>query len=523
VIAQAGTIDIAQTAETLFSTRLGYDVPPELIDDAIPLSPEIALGLEYMRINGEGGWLSNLSWELPKLHTISPELYQIARLNIGQRGLRGPGIDDLFLDRSLSFAAYQMAAIDPGLAITYWDMMQDGKDRASALDLITEGMPAEILPEEAGAKVEAGMKEAITLWQLDERESPVPLLYRLARFYARRGRHNEAVETIKEAVQKIGKEPDARFRDVWLIALISREMKLEEAPAWFDAAIKLAAAGEGGFYGRYSTLNRTDILYPATSAEVLTELAKEDKGDQVLTLARALGNDGLGRNAVAKLASIIDVLSETDLRYAVEVWKLMPDDDRNPIKYDTMTVLGKKLLERDRELAAELLRTLPPGPQQTAMLKAAAPELARTDLHGLIKIVQSVPDARRADAVREIAEAIPIEDIPEFMKILSDWVATRLASYANQSLSEKYYLVTQLSGLSSSTVLALQPVCAKDPDFFASLLLAGVMKDAGLQDDPLWQRLAKAERSYGNLINAGASRLKDNVRDLDPAERFKEQ
>jgi len=520
VIDRAGTIDIGQTALALFTNQNGYSVPPELIDDAIAANPDLATGLEYMLITHEG-WLQYMAWELPKFSACTPEFYQMVRMYLGERGLRGQGFYTDEPDRSLSFAAYQMAAIDPSLAVAYWDMMKNPQNRDEALNLITEGMPSAILPGEAAAKVEAGLKDAVARWKPEEGDSPIPQLYRLAHFYAGRGQQDEAVATVKEMVQKIGKEPDNRFRDVWLITLLAREMKLEEAQAWLDAALKLAATEEDGYFRRYSSLNSTNVLYPATSAEVLIDLAKQDKGDQVLTLARALGNDSLGRNSADKLATIVEALSEKDLRHAVEVWKLMPDDDRNPVKYETMTALGKQLLERDRTLAPELLRTLPPGPQLTAMVKAAAPEIAKTDLPGLLKMVQSVPDARRADMVRGIAEVMPIEGIPQLMKILNDWVAGRLGYYAGRPVEEKHYLVTQLSELPVSTIMALQPVCARNPEFYAELLLTGVMRAAELQNDPLWQRLTNAGCYAGRVLYGGATRLKDNVRDFDPAERFK--
>jgi len=516
VIERMATIDIAMAAETVFSTELGNHVPPELIDDAIPADPDIALGLEYMHICNEG-WMQYVAWDMPKLHAISPEFYQMARIFFGECGLRGPMYANGEPELSLSFAAYRLAAIDPGLAVTYWDMMKNPKDRADALDLITYGMPPDILPAAAATKVEAGMKQAVADWQPDDWDSPVPQLYRLARFYQGRSRHDDAVAVVQEAVQKMSKEPGVRFRDVWLVALIARELKLDEAPAWFDAALKLAAADEGGMF----VGGRDSFNYATTSAEVLLELAKDGKGDQVLTLVTALGREGLGPNSAAKLAPIVEALAATDLRRAVEVCRLMPEEPReHPLKYDLLTTLGRQILKRDRALASELLRTLPPGPQLTAMVKAAAPDLIQNDLPGIIKLVQSMPAREQPNTVLAIAEVAPIEDAPPLMKLLSDWVAARLKYYAERPTQEKHDLVTQMSALSVSTMMALQPVCATNPDFYTELLLTGVMRAAGLQNDPLWQRLTNAEYSSGGTIEGSAGKLRYAAEQHDPAERF---
>jgi hypothetical protein len=195
---QAALLDPAQTA-VLAAEHSYLPLARALAPDLAETEPGLGLSL-YLGLvaNNGNGMLPVLAWNLPELRRLAPNY---AALTIEYlRALAAapaPAYPRDEPDRSLSFAAYRLAGEAPDEAMELVRLI-----KAPAVAAETYQYVADTLAGSAGgqldATIEGLLKQAVDQFQPSKRHpAPTAELLRLARWYAGKGRKQDAVATVK--------------------------------------------------------------------------------------------------------------------------------------------------------------------------------------------------------------------------------------------------------------------------------------------------------------------------------------
>jgi hypothetical protein len=472
ILQRAALLDPARTAAATGGRRLSLPFARALATDlreAAPLKAFAAFRtFERAFPNAE-------TWLLPETSALSPLWGALV-----EKRLREYATQKAFVegqpDRALAAAAYRLASTQPQAALEFAALIQNPDIKAEALEAV-----ALALPDNAGTNLDGGiesaLRAAIAAWKPSARDdSAVPQKVRLAQWQFSRGRKDEARKTLEAAAAQIGKLPPTRFRDTWAVARAARAMNAPGAKLWLDKAA--AAAAERDAHADEFGPG----LYLSATVLVVGELVKNGQIDDALALVQKLDRGALGDNYDLALARIVFALAKEGPR-------------------------------RDLARAVKLAEDISPGRQRDSVMASLAASFAATDMTKALQIFEQLPEDKRLGAAFTMLGVAPPAQSEKLRALAGQAVAAHLREWKTVKRHDAHQqLLANVSQLSVSALLDLEPSFQDDRAFFTAQLLRALVRDAGWQNTPLWKRYFAADNQNGWSVPWGLGHLRDSIR-----------
>ncbi|NIM66608.1 MAG: hypothetical protein GTO55_00340 [Armatimonadetes bacterium] len=311
------------------------------------------------------------------------------------------------------------------------------------------------------------MKEAIERWHSTKpNDTPVSEMVRLAQWYQSRGRTDDAISTLKEAVERSNSLSDERFRCELDIARLMKEHKMPGAEIWWKKAESSAIGRDQGAYEAGPS-----FLYISAVSLMVMDLVREDRIDDALVLLERMNPD-LADNRTRCLSAIVQHLSSSDLPRALT-----------------------------------LLKEMPSCRMRDSTVVKVAPKLAMQDLDTALELVEMIPAGYRAKAALAIAEVVPLGKSRALDEICQQAVTTHIQP-EEAPRGVRSELIELLSRLPVTLLLALEPSFKHDKELYAEMLMKAAAARIGLTDDPLWQEFTAATKPLDGRVPWGVSSLR---------------
>ena len=440
---------------------------------------------------------------LPQLRAASPNYYRLVLDNLHEM-VHGNFFRTAELEGAkLSFFAWRLAPIDFPTAATLCAGIADPEIRQDTWQGITEalgGQPA----SGADDQIEAMLLEDIAQFAPTKGASPGRVMMRLARWYESKGRHGEAMRVLEQVKKHLAATPQTAFADTCAIYSFLREIKSPDAAGWLTKATAMVPKNEDDLEE-----GNIDWQQAGDAPALLGDLARGGRVDDALAIAERLkfrADDTLYTEAIM---SVVSTLADTDLPRALTVLRKNTDARGWQL---SIANLAKRLAARDANAALTALKGTNDPDLQASLTDELAPALAKTDPKTALALIMKLPVARRATVLIAICSGLPAEN-PAFTTPCGEAGKARLADLHAKPGIERERLLNSLEALPVRTLVAMQPAFSAEMDAYARVLCAAVARESGLGDDPLWQRLALAEKQKLNLRSYWVcTRLRDALR-----------
>ncbi len=475
LLRRAGLLDPARAAVASLGRKLTPSLVTKWCDDLRADAPELAFSL-WCGQSSEADLKARqagITWLLPEIRKTAPNYPTLMTDYLRDLGAHndGPGEEP---DRTLSFAAYRLAPIEPETAMDLWRSIAAPEVKATTLDHMADGM-AGADATELDRLIEVSFKRAIADFTPSKRrDSPVHLLLRLADWYVSRERTDEAASVLRDASGKRGQTPQVRFSDAFGICRRMRDLDLPEAEELWPEAVETGKALDAAYTGP----EHGGIVYIAATTVIVRELMQRGRLEEALTAAQTLPLH-LPMNRSNCFAAIIREVVEDDPARALE---LLPEVTFDKVRPGLISELAVRLAPTDRAKALELIRELPEMGQKAQRLR--------------------------------IARATDEEWTEELARLQAEVLAHGVRAVANRpdKWSVRNYSLRVLLELGPPELDSAADALAEDPEMLAHQLLASVVTWAGLAETDLWRRY---DASYGHelwSIPWGVAHLEDAIR-----------
>lgn len=473
-IKRSALLDPARAVDAAQQKTLSHSEALPIAESLVRTAPDRALALycHLLAHSGNSGWDTGaLAWLLPELRAAAPNYATLAMEYLREFSRKTDSLNRSEPDRTLSFAAYRLARVDAPAASDFLNQIRNPEVRADTLELMMDSL-APLRQEKAARLIEVSLKQSVAAWKpTKSNDSPVPQLVRLAQWQASAGRKADAQATLNQAKQKVGQLPGTKFRDIFAIAKLMRDLQRPEAATWWKKAQAAATALDQARKGP----DQSGGISIAATTLVVRELVKDNKIEDALAMTQKLNRELLSMNYVMCMEQIVPAIGRADFPRALKLLKQMPE-----------------------------------GSPRNGTVSRLAAVVAPRNFSAAVSLLDEVPPSARVNVALSIGRVVPIESSEKLLKIVGEALSTHLSQPRRgvEFGMARFRLREQLSRLPLSTLLALEPYFKSNRETFAQYLWVAVGRACGLQNDPLWQRLAEQAEPKGEPIPWGSDRLR---------------
>ena len=139
-----------------------------------------------------------------------------------------------------------------------------------------------------------------------------------------------------------------------------------------------------------------------------------------------------------------------------------------------------------------------------------------------LALLKAMPPADRRTALFGIADATPLNSIPELLTLTNECITAYLGETKHYGRSTRMVFFNNLAEQSPATLMALEPSFANDYEFYSRVMVFSIAKACGLKEDPLWQRFAGVEWEYiATPIDWDCMIFKEAVSQYNEAQKIK--